>query len=186
MAYQDSWSDPNDPNQPIFQYQPNAGSGMYEQGGFTGQANVPASQIQTPQYQYQQQAPGQQSTQPSQAGSNPFSAGMSPEQFRGAMNQFAGSRGYGPVSDSSYNTWQGYYNDYGQNNPDYLWMRMQDTGEFGGADTYGRGGGAGGGAYVLGQGVPGMGSALGGAWGGRANSLYEQLMGLAQQTPLNF
>lgn len=96
---------------------------------------------------WSQNAPPQTQT----GGGNPFSAGMSPEQFRNALNQFAQSRGYGPVSDSSYNTWQGYYNQYGQNDPNYLWMRLQDTGEFGGRDTYGAGGGGGSAQSILAQ-----------------------------------
>ena len=160
-------------------------------------------QQQQPQYYQQQQTPDQQTPmqqnwgnyQPyyqggqqgqQQQGGNPFSSGMTPEQVRSGVEQYYAGRGVTPYP-TSVDYWTNRYNDFGNRDPEYFMRYLSNAEEFTGgpqqtAQAMWGGGGGGSGAYIPGQGVPGMGTALGGQWGQRANSLYDLLMQRAGQS----
>ncbi len=103
------------------------------------------------------------------------------------INNYAASRG---VTDPNFaNYWIGkgdelYSRGQEINDPNYAFYRLQHADEFGNPLPADGGGGAGGGAYVPGKGVPGMGSIFGagGVTGSAAgNSLFDFLMQRAHQ-----
>lgn len=76
----------------------------------------------------------------SQSTANPFHSGMSPDEFRQAHAAYSKSKGITP-NESSYQTWQRYYNEWGSKDPNYMFMKMNDAPEFGGTgSTYAHGG----------------------------------------------
>lgn len=185
MAYEDNQDNP-------YQWQP--GQGQVEQGGITGQQGGYVQQQPPPFLQTQpapmQQGQQQQTPQYAQQGGQPsINWQGTPDEIRQQVTAYGQTRGYNMTPEEA-NAWVGYAPDLynrGQQlgDPNYGNMRLSLADQWTPqGQRYGGGGGgsAGPGAYVWGQGVPGMGSALGGQWGDRANSLYDLLMQRAGQS----
>ena len=153
MAY--NQDDPNAPLQWNYQGSPNWQQNIQTlQPGQQPQQTMP---VPIPQQQYQSPWTGQQ------GGQNPFSSGMSPEAVRNAVTSYYGNRGVTPQGNSI-DYWTNKYSEFGNNDPNYFYQRLQNADEFTG------GPGAGGGGGVAGE------------WGNNANSLYNMLLGTANQS----